>query len=135
MSKLTDKQLELAVKAFSTDPEVIVQGVWNLKSCLRNSAPYLQIPWDEPTSEEVIPIYANLYHYKIEDVSPSSIEGITKAFVEFVRIRNAAILPKLVDPRIAIVVKVLRGTNNVPYLPIEKTAETVLAALDEVKRD
>ncbi len=61
MTELTEQQIEQAIAVAER---------------MRRAAPFLQLPWDEPTEEE-----------------------IESALQEFVRRRNAALQPKPVDPR------------------------------------
>jgi hypothetical protein len=51
---------------------------------MRRAAPFLQLPWDEPTEEEI---------------DNAGRRGIESALREFVRRRNAALQPKPVDLR------------------------------------
>jgi hypothetical protein len=91
------------------------------------AAPFLQLPWEEPTDKEFIDIV---------HAHPSSGYGeeILRSMREFVRRRNAALLPKPVDPRREKVLAAL-GCSFVDIQSsiVEEIADRVLRALDEVK--
>jgi hypothetical protein len=99
MAELTEQQIDLAARAssacvsklgyparlaYATEEENKAMA----HEAMRAAAPFLQLPWDEPTEEE---------SYFCSDVvqanEPQDVIG------EFVRRRNAAILTKPVDPR------------------------------------
>ena len=75
MTELTEQQIEQAIAAF---------GNYAVAERMRRAAPFLQLPWDEPTEEE------------IDNAGRRNIES---ALREFVRRRNAALQPKPVDLR------------------------------------
>lgn len=138
MSKLTDEQVELAIKYFSKDPEVIVQGVWNLKSCLRNAAPYLQMPWNGPTrkeEDEALAVFST-HRFNGEENHETAIWDLLAIFVQH---RNAVLLPKPVDPRRKVIIDTINlqpasssaSTNSDG--PVGELADKILTALDEAK--
>jgi hypothetical protein len=75
MTELTEQQIEQAIAAF---------GNYAVAERMRRAAPFLQLPWDEPTEEEI---------------DNAGRRGIESALREFVRRRNAALQPKPVDLR------------------------------------
>ena len=89
--------------------------------CFNAVAPYLQFSWDEPTDEEMKDLGGVPSNYHI-------------AIREFVRRRNAALLPKPVDPRREKILAAL-GCSFVDIQPsiVEEITDRVLRALDEVK--
>lgn len=75
MTELTEQQIEQAIAAF---------GNYAVAERMRRAAPFLQLPWDEPTEEEI---------------DNAGRRGIESALREFIRRRNAALQPKPVDLR------------------------------------
>jgi hypothetical protein len=95
----------------------------------RVAAPYLQLPWDEPNEAEI----AELGRERMQRVSPREC-GFLR---EFVRRRNAALLPKPVDPRREPLVKMFTELGCIPPCPMphgipasEFMADTVLKIID-----
>lgn len=84
MAELTEEQIELAVREFLTmaQGEYVRDGTVITKG-LCAAAPYLQLPWEEPTKEEVAAIHWTL---------------LSDGIATFVRRRNAALLPEPVVP-------------------------------------
>ena len=120
MAELTDRQVDIAAKVFM---EYLSMPGGEDKGSLRVTAPYLQMPWDEPTNEEVANIVRKLFA-TTECLDMLVLEDTLR---EFVRLRNAALLPKPVDPRRAAIVRVLREyPDRAPEI-----ADKILAALDE----
>lgn len=79
------------------------------------AAPFLQFPWDEPTSEEINALDGKDHTYTMVR--------------EFVSRRNALQMPKPLDQRRAAIVEVLKQyPDRAPEI-----ADKILAALDEVK--
>lgn len=125
MAELTQEQVERAVKAFNLCPSD--QGgmgmIMNVGERLRSAAPFLQLPWSELIS------YTEDERFK----EVCSAEGTVPALADFVRRRNASLLPKPVDPRIGVAIQELQG-----YLihwgdDLRPIAENIISALDEVK--
>jgi hypothetical protein len=108
MTELTEQQIEQAIAAF---------GNYAVAERMRRAAPFLQLPWDEPTEEEI---------------DNAGRRGIESALREFVRRRNAALQPKPVDPRREKIRNVLAlGVDaGEPY--ITNATERILAVIDEV---
>lgn len=128
---LTDEQIEAAAKAMyegSNQGTMLPYGVpWNGMNfgerhrwlvALRAAAPFLQMPWEMPTAGEVEKaLCAN---------------GTTEALLQFVRSRNASLIPKPVDPRREKVINILCHADRSPEPAIDanKLADRILAALD-----
>ena len=123
MKELTDEQIRLAREAFAKDGGVIITSTG-----LRAVAPFLQLPWDEPTVDEA----ERLHNHNARTVP--AYMGTFQAIGQFVRGRNAALNPKPVDPRIDMVKRIVQH-----FLPASSTGiceeitERVVAAIDEVK--
>ena len=128
MSKLSDEQIEQAAIAgcYMNAPwdDLLGQTRDRVRRNLRKAAPFLQMPWDEPTEEEFTQL--------LTGVHPNSNYGgtIMDALKKFVHIRNAALLPKPVDPRREAVAKVL--TEHKVWT-VDDQVDRILAALDKVK--
>lgn len=129
MKELTDEQVERAAK-------VVCPLNWDVagaeeKSAYRDriqmAAPFLQLPWDEPTEDEVSDIEALIQ----STGAPHWFNG--DCLKEFVRRRNAALLPKPVDPRRAVLLKQLSTFNVRDEQELEEEVTEILAAMDEVK--
>lgn len=130
--KLTDEQVEVAAKAMveawdKSNPgrrtEATVSPVWSslLKDYARAAAPHLQMPWELPTEIEAVKCrtgYINLV-------------DLRDSLANFVGIRNAALTPEPVDPRIAIIEEALR---NDLYIDRKECARRVISALDGAKK-
>lgn len=128
MADLTQEQVERAAKAahdaFMEDGQPI--GYDKLaqtlrepyRSCVRAAAPFLQLPWDEPTLEEA-------------SKANQCMDGQSAIF-DFIRRRNAALLPKPVDPRLAVVRHQLGGPSMSHNL--DGVAVKILHALDQLNK-
>lgn len=114
MAELTDNQVKRAWEAFCDGNRGL--------SGLRTAAPFLQLPWDEPNQEE----WAQLSFTNSSDA---------EKFRAWIRRRNAALIPKPVDPRIDLIDKALcnfmHSLNNTEERT--KAAQAIIAVLDEVK--
>jgi hypothetical protein len=85
MAELTKEQVEQA-------REVYIKSGPNFDEYVRAMAPYLQLPWDEPTESEISDAQA--------DIRFTSEHQAAKVLFEFVRHRNAALLPKAANEAI-----------------------------------
>lgn len=126
--KLTDEQIEAAAKAMRESHDVIDGRTDFYGSMARAAAPFLQAPWEMPIGQEV-----HLLCDAVARKVSSSNGGIHPETLlrEFVSRRNAALLPKPVDPsRERIIVALLYGTDGARAIA-EKLVDRILAALDE----
>jgi hypothetical protein len=142
MAELKQEQLMLAVEAQSeaikrwqnTESEHMPWGTkkYHLGMCqsgLRAAAPYLQFPWENVTDQEIS---------MIAEAQARDPFGVQCAVVAFVNMRNAALLPKPVDPRRKKIAEILMEPVSPLVLANFRTeaevyADRILAALDEVK--
>ena len=69
--------------------------------------PLAQLPWDDPTKEE-----AESFHEDYYTFASTSIPSTLHALVRFIRYRNAALQPKSVDPRIAVILGILDSSAS-----------------------
>lgn len=122
MAELTQEQVERAARQLI---RISAAGTWEeaspayrhvLELSVRAAAPFLQLPWDTPTIEE-----ATKANWCMDGQS---------AIFDFLRRRNAALMPKPVDPRVALVEQVIsRGRMHISA--DQKTlAVEIVAALD-----
>jgi hypothetical protein len=131
MAELTQEQEDRAAEAVVADSQWIYgtpmrERNW-VESGLRAAAPFLQLPWDEPTAEERAGIAFAIGH------SASVNECVDSALARFVRERNATLMPKPVDPRLKAIETQLWGA--MPDVPEDKRkiiAGWILVALDEI---
>lgn len=140
MAELTDEQVEKAVNIASAtrtsklswNGSTGENGIHLWRATMRAAAPFLQLPWDFPTPEEVDAANTKTSRYGLipRDMAAVIID-------RFVSNRNAFLLPKAVDLRKKAVMMLLAdipGTNvvigdgNREYI-----TDLILAALDEVK--
>ena len=122
MADLTDEQLSKAVHAVERKHRQYDQT----SDVLRSATPYLQLPWDEPTEAEI-----NLAYGRTVDVVGAVCRDISQMVVrEFVRRRNAALLPKPVDPRRKKIADILG--RHVPD-GISVTVDRILDLFEESK--
>lgn len=134
MAELTDEQIKQAAQAadklmashgFPTalayaTPEQREEAAF---SAMRAAASFLQLPWEEPTSDEGLKAAEYLRRHG------SGWSASKVVLMEFVRSRNAALIPNPVDLRRKTIVEVLKQyPNRAPEI-----ADRILAALDEVK--
>lgn len=122
MKQFTEQQIDRAREAFCESYGSKWQSEKFIES-LCAAAPFLQLPWDEPTEEE------SFRAYKDEDHIMPRIKGFEQALQYFVRRRNAILIPYSVDPRRKAIVEVLKQyPDRAPEI-----ADKILEALDEVK--
>ena len=137
--KLTDEQIEqaaLAGLAASTWTgcqnwqAIGLIGREEWKAFVRAAAPYLQMPWEPPTKEEVLSALAT---YDNSVVRSGHQSAMTLTLGWLIAARNAALQPKPVDPRrdkiTAALCKRLYPYGHV-LENIEPMADDILAALD-----
>ena len=124
MAELTAQQIEFAVAAFENVAGHAATGeLLSMAERMRRAAPFLQLPWDEPSVEEFRPCWEYAKH-----ISPID-KAMESALCEFVRRRNAALQPKPVDPRIAVIVGILESSASTS----DVKAKEILAAIDAAK--
>lgn len=138
MEKLTDEQVNMAAKAANDMAKSLglpdISGhitaeeqTKMLMMTLRSAAPFLQFPWDEPTDVELKEIAYGCARGVIGGTSPAAFRY---ALGEFVRHRNAVLVPKPFDLRRERVRAILQDE----YRSSEEGAiDRIIAALDEVK--
>ena len=128
MAELTQEQIKQAMWAAHSAAapgfewgNLSERDVERYSLAVKAAAPFLQLPWDEPTEDEVTSIY---------NYCANTIDGnlTPRCLCEFVRRRNTALLPKMVDPRIAKLIVILRA----PWVTQEDRAIKILAEIDEV---
>lgn len=125
MAELTQEQLDLACaevvrKHYDPLGPVLTMDV------LRTAAPFLQLPWHEPTHEELVAIQ------RMFPVSKPTLSDLATIASEFVRLRNAVLLPKPVDPRKEKVGPILKSMERA-IIGRDEAVAAIIAALDEVK--
>ena len=122
MAELTERQIEFAVAAFENVAGHAATGVLLSRAeRMRRAAPFLQLPWDEPTDEEWSAIFHSI---------PSS--SARSWACEFVRRRNASLMPKPVDPRREKIAGILARYQSMKASNAWDGADEILAAIDEV---
>ena len=128
MAELKEQQIEFAVAAFENVAGHAATGeLLSMAERMRRAAPFLQLPWDEPSVEEFRPCWEYAKHLSLYANHISLInEAIESALCEFVRRRNAALQPKPVDPRIAVILGVLDSSACTS----DVKAKEITAALD-----
>lgn len=132
MAELTNVQVEEAVSIFwkrAGLPTGVDTGIRRSEIAfgLRTAAPFLQLPWDEPTEKECILLWGGVDAHLKRNGSERSLKYCLELFVEN---RNAAILPKPVDPRREKIIAALKSSRDESY---ESMSEKMLAIADEVK--
>jgi len=116
----TDEQLEKAAGVYYTTFWATNSGDTDVKrmAALRAAAPFLQLPQADPTEEETERF--NLTYY----ADPGNCKESTRvALKEFITARNAALIPKPVDPRVAEVLFAIETA------PLDETNEQLAARL------
>ena len=122
MAELKEQQIEFAVAAFENVAGHAATGeLLSMAERMRRAAPFLQLPWDEPTKEE-----AESFHEDYYTFASTSIPSTLHALVRFIRYRNAALQPKSVDPRIAVILGILDSSASTS----DVKAKEITAALD-----
>ncbi len=129
-NKLSEDQLNRAIQAFKSQDRAFTGSV-GAGLCL--AAPFLQLPWSEPTGSELAEAWSAI-------AEPSMTSGTGwkgnwhDACREWVRRRNAQLLPPPIDPRHQVVLNALLGFNGMVNL--DQIAASILAALDnQSKKD
>lgn len=141
MAELTDEQVDRAAKAHFDCGAIPswdgaseqTKDAW--RKSIRAAAPFLQLPWEPPTFEDINEAtyqYGKLSRsgYDTKDNPPPNTYAMTSALQEFVRRRNAALMPKP-DPRLHKVICAMSGFTSDRKLE-DTIAKQILAALDEV---
>lgn len=134
MKELTDEQVEQAAEASipTWSSHYAPQAREEIRRNLRVAAPFLQAQWKEPDIEEVSDIYNHCSEINDGNLTPRCIK-------EFVRRRNATLLPKPVDPRKTALLNMyasLRGQVESAGDPGSwevRMVDRILNAIDEVK--
>jgi len=105
MAELSERQIEQAAKAMhGSDWERLKpDDKERYRTAARAAAPYLQLPWDEPTYEEL--------DIAVSDARIGDLASSKDILHEFVRRRNAALQPKPVDPAVEVVSRMLRDRS------------------------
>lgn len=121
MAELTDDQVKAATAAIAKQFGGAVDGVL-AENMLRAAAPFLQLPWDDPTKKE-------LERFRVHGVADFRGE-----IHNFIRSRNAALMSKPVDPRLDVLYALLQEVGALkPSDDMTSVATRILAALDGVK--
>lgn len=122
MSELTAAQIEKAAEAYEATGRKYALRCENNREArmdaLRAAAPFLQLPWDEPTEQEK----AFAWNQSRGNLRPDEI------LASFILARNAELLPMSPDPRRAAIISVL---NKYPDRAPE-IADQILDELDRV---
>lgn len=121
-SNLPMYQVKLARDAYYgslTDVDPCALTTESVDRALVKAAPFLQLPWETPLLSEL----RELLGFTPDD-------RLSNAFIKFVDIRNARLLPKPVDPRRE---AILKAYKPYVYKPDKTLMDAILAALDEVK--
>jgi hypothetical protein len=128
MFELTKEQIEQAIQAAAKASGWMLDSrthnAWVL--CMIAAAPFLASPWEMPTLEEITEAaeVANLN-------GPFWICGVLRHFVQR---RNAALLPKPVDPREDLAIEWMQRSRPNWGDDLRPFAKSLLAALDKVKQ-
>jgi hypothetical protein len=137
IAELTAQQIEFAVAAFENVAGHAATGeLLSMAERMRRAAPFLQLPWDEPTEEEWSAIFHSIPGSSARSWASSSARSWA---CEFVRRRNAALQPKPVDPRLEKIRSALvyhaahRFNQLITPNQFDEAALAVLTALNEVK--
>ena len=135
MAELTEQQLDQAAAAYGMAYGGDAEGPSDARrEGLRAAAPFLQIPWEPPTKEEAKSFHENYYTF-----ASTSIPSTLHALRRFIANRNAALLPKPVDPRFEKIRSALvyhashRFNQLITPNQFDEAALAVLTALGEVK--
>jgi hypothetical protein len=115
MKDLTEKQMQAAVDAVvrcsaNTEPwtGIRVLDTRLIEIQLAAAIPFLQLPWDMPTVSESKSVQEMCFGGPIGSITMANIAKIIGCFVES---RNINLLPKAVDPAVAVVSKMLRDRS------------------------
>lgn len=126
MAELTQDQVDRAVKAMDAYTPTVITNT-ELGHMVRAAAPFLQLPWDEPTEEESSVIHSSDLGLRLTSSFDKNKRSILS---DFVLRRNAALLPKPVDPRKKVVVGLLLGRFEED---VEAFAERLISIMDSAK--
>jgi hypothetical protein len=114
MAKLTEDQLKQAVDAmlrqFVAENDPLGTELHVRMRGLEAAAPYLQIPWGEPTPEEIAKIANLRWHWENRSLSTSA-EDVRFVAGQFVDLRNAALIPKPENPVVKDALANLQGVT------------------------
>lgn len=144
MAELTDDQVEKAVKAASAtrtsklswNGSTGENGIDLWRATVRAAAPFLQLPWYEPTREE----FSSIHDSSICLYGDGKLcRAVSDALRQFILIRNAAMISKPVDPRIQAVKGVLEmltdeGGRIFSPQKLQEISERILYWIDEVEK-
>lgn len=124
MAELTNEQVDKALKA--CEGKFLGKGI-------RAAAPFLQLPWDEPSEDEAKVIHSTNLGMSLTATFDQCKWNVLREFVDR---RNAALMPKPVDPRIGLIDRTLcdfmHSLNNIEERT--KAAKAILAALLDWER-
>lgn len=124
-SKLTDEQLENAVRAFE------VVDSFGVKTGLAAAAHFLQVPWYQPT-----PLETAAFFLAVEPWAGPTVFLLEKGLREFVAARNAVIAPSIeVDPRIEKIESVLKRPCTAMDPAGQNLAKRILDAIDKQSQE
>lgn len=129
MAELTSEQVDRAEREWMSK----TGNFADRKHVLRTVAPFLQLPWDEPTESESSFIHSTDLGLRL---TSSFDEHKHHIISDFVRRRNAALTPKTVDPRrekIELVLRLHHMQIDNGRRTLESAVDAIIAALDEVK--
>lgn len=123
MAELTQEQVERAVAAVEKlqRSNMDIGSTVAIRDVICVAAPFLQLPWDEPTEEEIQVAYESTEALPLPG-------GSLRWLKEFVRRRNAALITKPFDPRKAKIVAALEGLAL--KAARERMADLIILALD-----
>lgn len=158
MAELTEQQVDMAARAssacvsklgyparlaYATEEENKAMA----HGAMRAAAPFLQLPWDEPSKEEIRQATGDLIGLDADSVPDQRQRQFIGIVWYFVRRRNAALMPKPVDPRRERIRSVLTslfasvdpqkiardfGSAQELQKMLDEAETKMLAALDEV---
>lgn len=134
MAELTNEQLDRATDAyrnFSGGSSVELTSSEIARCRMRAAAPFIQLPWDEPTEDEAMVIHSTDLGMSLTATFDQCKWNVLHAFV---RDRNATLRPKPIDPRIDLIDRTLCDFMNSLNNTEERTkaAKAILTVLDEV---
>lgn len=123
MPELTKEQIEAAEQAWNA----VDLSAWTRSGIIKAIAPHVQFPLEEPSAEEVFAAADFVWFRDYRD-------EIARALRRFVARRNAARLPKPVDPRREVILWTMRIYSPAsPVDDMDELADHILAALDARK--
>lgn len=129
-SGLTDEQIEAAAKAM-LERDACPIGIEHYRMLARAAARFLQMPWEMPTPEEVRqyerPRLDEPAKLRMGNDCLPSFRLRHEALCEFIKYRNASLIPKPVDPRREKLKRVLIADHARSH---EDFVDAILASLD-----